>query len=304
MIDSSCYRFYSGHQTSAWLIRVRRRPVKCIAVGIVISLYSALRPPYSFNPMLLITAALEEELNAGMLLCENPKKIRCRGVDIWQAVLNDREVCFLRTGVGPARSAARLDEALKAIEPSQILVVGYAGAIHPDLKLGDLVAVRKAMAFSLDKNRPGWESVRLDGAFDLVNFEALSEHAKSAGLSVHIGDALTSAHVLGNPEHKCLLYERFHASIVDMETAALARAALSNAIPLGCMRAISDAAKDTFLAPFSYDPAINIPDRAKKLFDAGLTQTYRQWKEHAAIAKESLSRFLSHYLGTTPLLPL
>jgi adenosylhomocysteine nucleosidase len=246
--------------------------------------------------MLLIAAALEEELNAGMSLCENPKKIRCRGVDIWQAVLNEQEVCFLRTGVGPERSAARMEEALKAIEPSQILVVGYAGAIHPDLKLGDLVAVRKALAFSLDKNRPDWENVQLDGTFELANFETLSERAKSAGFSVHIGDALTSAYVLGNPEHKCLLYERFHASIVDMETAALARAALSKAIPLGCVRAISDEAKDTFLAPFSHDPAINIPGRAKKLFDTGLTQTYHQWKEHTAIAKESLTCFLSHYL--------
>jgi adenosylhomocysteine nucleosidase len=246
--------------------------------------------------MLLIAAAMEEELNAGMSLCENPKKLRCRGVDIWQAVLNAQEVCFLRTGVGPVRSAARLEEALKTIKPSQILVVGYAGAIHPDLRLGDLVAVKKALAFSLDQNRPDWENVQLDGSFDLANFEALSEHAKSAGLSVHIGDALTSAYVLGNPEHKCLLYERFHASIVDMETAALARAAVSKAIPLGCMRVISDEAKDTFLAPFSHDPAINISGRAKKLFDTGLTQTYRQWKEHAAVAKESLSRFLSHYL--------
>jgi adenosylhomocysteine nucleosidase len=253
--------------------------------------------PYACIPMLLIAAALEEELNAGMSLCENPKKLRCRGIDLWQAVLNEREVCFLRTGIGPERSAARLEEALKAIEPAQILVVGYAGAIHPNLKLGDLVAVKKAMAFSLDRNHPDWESVQLDGAFDLANCEALSEYAKSAGLSVHIGDALTSAHVLGNPEHKCLLYERFHASIVDMETAALARIALSKAIPLGCMRAISDEAKDTFLAPFSYDPSIDISGRAKKLFNTGLKQTYRQWKEHAAIAKESLSRFLSHYLN-------
>jgi adenosylhomocysteine nucleosidase len=254
--------------------------------------------------MLLFAAALEDELNAGMSLCENPKKIHCSGIDLRQAVLKGQEIFFLRTGVGPERSAARLAEALKSIAPSQILVVGYAGAIHPDLKLGDLVAVRKALAFSLDKNHPDWENAQLDGAFDLVHFEAFSEQAKSAGLRIHIGDTLTSAYVLGNPAHKCLLYERFHASIVDMETAALASTALSKGIPLGCLRAISDEASDTFLAPFSHDPAINISGRAKKLFDTGLTQTYRQWKEHTAIAKESLKRFLFRYLnGTTPLPP-
>jgi adenosylhomocysteine nucleosidase len=246
--------------------------------------------------MLLIAAALEEELNTGMSLCENPRRILCKGVDLRQAVRNEKEICFLRTGVGPERSAARLEEALKTIKPAQILVVGYAGAIHPDLKLGNLVAVKKALAFSLDGNHPDWEHIQPDGAFDLNNSEALSECAKSAGLSVHIGDALTSARVLGNPEHKQLLYERFHASIVDMETAALARVALSGKIPIGCMRVVSDEAKDTFLIPFSYNPAINVAGRAKKLFDTGLTQTYRTWKKHTAIAKESLGRFLSHYL--------
>jgi adenosylhomocysteine nucleosidase len=246
--------------------------------------------------MLLIAAAMQEELNAGMSLCKNPEKIRCRGIDLWQAILNEQKVCFLRSGVGPERSASRLEEALKTIEPAQILVVGYAGAIQPDLKLGDLLVVQKALAFRLDKDHPDWERVQLDGAFDLNNCEALSECAKLAGLRVHTGDALTSAYVLGNPERKRLLYEKFHASIVDMETAALARVALSRDVPLSCVRVISDEAGDSFLEPFSYDPAFKITGRAKKLFDTGMTQTYRQWKDHAAVANASLKSFLSHYL--------
>jgi adenosylhomocysteine nucleosidase len=246
--------------------------------------------------MLLIAAALEEELNAGMSLCEHRRKLRRRDVDLWEAVRNEKTVYFLRTGVGPERSAARLGAALAAIDPAQILVVGYAGAIHPDLKLGDLVAVRKALAFSLDTQHPDWEHIRLDGAFDLDNCDVLSECAGSAGLSAHIGDALTSAYVLGNPEHKHLLYAKFHASIVDMETAALAGVARSRTIPLGCIRVISDEARDTFLAPFSHDPAVNISGRAKRLFDTGLTQTYRQWKKRTSIAKETLGRFLGCYL--------
>jgi adenosylhomocysteine nucleosidase len=259
-------------------------------------LYSPVYPLYACIVMLLIAAALQEELNAGMSLCENPEKIRCRGIDLWQAVLDEKRVCFLRSGAGPERSAARLDQALNTVEPDQILVVGYAGAIHPDLKLGDLVAVKKALAFSLDKNHPDWEHVQLDGAFNLSKYEALSECAKSAGLRIQAGDALTSAHVLGNPEHKYLLFEKFQALIVDMETAALARVALFGGIPISCVRAISDEASDCFLEPFSYDPAINISGRAKKLFDTGLTQTYRQWKNHAAVANASLRSFLSHYL--------
>jgi nucleoside phosphorylase len=247
--------------------------------------------------MLLIAAAMKEELEIGMNLCRELRKIpNDRGVRLWQAMREDKSIGFLKAGVGPKQSAASLEAALKVIQPSHILIVGYAGAIDPALKLGNLVAVSKALAFRLDKNNPDWSQVQLEGEFVLTHGESLAQKAKSAGLDACIGDSLTSPYVLGNPVHKNLLYEKFHASIVDMETAALARAAVPFAIPVSCIRAISDEAQDTFLEPFSYDPLKGVPARAKKLLNTGMVQTYREWKEHAAVAKQSLNRFLSCYL--------
>jgi adenosylhomocysteine nucleosidase len=246
--------------------------------------------------MLLVAAALEEELMIGMRFCREQKKIPHRNVHLWQARRNDKTISFLKAGVGPRRSAANLEEALKTLEVSHILVIGYAGALDPDLKLGDLVVVEKAMAFSLGKKDPKWENVRLDGTFELAHGEALVESAKSLGLSACIGNALTSSYVLGDPAHKSILYDRFHASIVDMETAALARIAASKNVPLSCIRVISDEARDTFLAPFSSVPSNNIAGRAGKLLSKGMVRTYREWKAHTSVANKSLSLFLSHYL--------
>jgi adenosylhomocysteine nucleosidase len=244
----------------------------------------------------MLAAALEEELEAGMALCRDRRRICGRSVRLWQAARGGTTIHFLKTGVGPKRAAASLEEALEVTKPSRILVVGYAGALDPGLKLGHLVAVGRALWFSLDEKNPDWEHVRLDGEFGLADCETLARSAKSAGLSASTGDTLTSSHVLGDPAHKRLLYEKFHASIVDMETAALASTARARAIPLSCVRVVSDEARDTFLAPFSYDPSANIPARAKKLLDTGMMQTYREWKDHASVAKGCLSRFLSHYL--------
>jgi nucleoside phosphorylase len=251
---------------------------------------------YATTPMLMIAAALEEELETAKSLCTDCRMILAEKAKLWQAVRKGRSFCFLRAGVGPKRSAERLEEALKLIRPAGILVIGYAGALDPELKLGSLVAVRKAVAFSLDDNSPDWGRVRVDGEFELENCQCLADSAKSAGLIARTGDTLTSSHVLGDPEHKRLLYEKFHASIVDMETAALARVAGSEAIPLSCIRAVSDEAQDTFLAPFSFDPSTGIPARAMKLIGTGMVETYREWKTHSSAAKESLSRFLSRYL--------
>ncbi len=246
--------------------------------------------------MLLIAAAMEEELETAKILFPHVEKIQAEKLKLWRAVRREKPIYFLRTGVGPKRSATTLQEALRVTTPSQILVIGYAGALDPDLRLGDLVAVRRAVAFSLDDVLPSWEHVRVEGEVDLVNCNLLVDAALSAGLRVQSGDALTSSYVLGNPAHKRLLYEKFRASIVDMETAALARVAQSAKVPLSCIRVVSDEARDTFLAPFSYDPSAGIPERAKKLIETGLVETYREWKAHSSAAKERLGRFLSCYL--------
>jgi nucleoside phosphorylase len=245
--------------------------------------------------MLLITAALEEELRACTGLFEDRRRIQAGGIHLWEAARGNKVVRFLKTGVGPAKSAASLAAALEYSRPSRILVIGYAGALDPGLKLGSLVAVRRALAFSLNESCPDWEHIRLDRAFDLADCEILAQFAKSLGLNACTGDVMTSSHVLGAPAHKRALYKNFHASITDMETAALAGTAASRRIPLSCIRAISDEAGDTFLEPFSYNPAAHMAARARKLMDRGMVRTYRRWRSNASIARKSLSRFLASY---------
>lgn len=246
--------------------------------------------------MFLIVAAMEEELRIAMELCRDVERMPAPGISIWKAERNRKPLCFLKAGVGPEKSARSLERALDRILPDRILIVGYAGALDPELQLGDLVAGISASAFRLDQDHPDWSCVHLEGTFDLTQAEELIAAAKSAGLKAVAGGTLSSPYVLGNPEHKDLLFRQFHASVVDMETAFLARTAMLRNIPVSCMRTVSDVAQDSFLAPFSFDPSINIAGRAKKLFDTGMAQTYREWKHHAAVARTSLRRFLEQYL--------
>jgi nucleoside phosphorylase len=246
--------------------------------------------------MLLIIAAMEDELKVAMDLCCEIKRIHCPGISLWKGTIDKRLLYFQKVGVGPEKSAGNLEKALHQITPDRILVIGYAGALDPQLYLGSLVAVTKASAFSLDKSCPDWDHVQLDGTYELALAESMVSCAKSAGLEAIAGSALSSSHVLGKPEHKSLLYKRFQASAVDMETAFLAQRAASGNIGMSCIRTISDVAQDSFLEPFAYDPAAKLSERAKKLLDTGMAQTYREWKNHAAVAKLSLKRFLENYL--------
>lgn len=246
--------------------------------------------------MLMIAAALEDELEPAKRLCTDMKRVAAGKAKLWQARRNGERICFLKTGVGPRRSAENFTLAVRALRPSRALVIGYAGALDPGLKLGSLVAVERAIEIRLRDEAPSWDDVQVEGEFELTGFEPLVQAAQSAELNTRSGDVLTSRYVLGEPAHKRRLYERFRALIVDMETAALARAARAESVPLSCIRAVSDEAGDSFLAPFAHDPAGGFATRAKKLLDTGMVETYREWRLHSFVAKESLSRFLSRYL--------
>jgi len=247
--------------------------------------------------MLLIAAALQEELDVALSLCRDPNRIRRGNVDFWKAARKSRTINFLKTGVGPGRSAACLERALRVLDVSHILVLGYAGALDPQLKLGTLVAVRKALFCSIDKTNPAVENMKLDGEFVLAPGDDLVRTSESLRLPVCRGDTITSSHVWGNPEHKKVLLRKFRACIVDMETAALAGVSETAKIPLCCIRVVSDEAEDSFLEPFSYDPSAGMTKRAGLFIRKGNpVKTYHRWKRNASVARDRLSCFLSEYL--------
>ena len=91
--------------------------------------------------MILIAAALQEELNVALSICRDPARIRRGGVEFWQAVRNDRTIRFVKTGVGPRRSAACLEHTLRILDVSQILVLGYAPVLSKVSNITNLANV-------------------------------------------------------------------------------------------------------------------------------------------------------------------
>jgi len=247
--------------------------------------------------MMFIVAALEEELKTCMELCRDIRRMPGPDVQIWQArTVKGTPLAFLRTGVGPEKSTDRIRKAFDWIDPDLLLITGYAGALNPDLKIGDLVAVANARTFSLNKKHPDWNHVEADAPFNLTYADEMMA-VGTAGLSISKGDILSSRHVLGNPEHKNLLFRKFQASVVDMETAFLVHEAAARKIPVSALRVISDTAQDSFLAPFERDPDLKLTGRARKLLRAGPVNSWREWKNRAAAARAALRRFWEIHLG-------
>jgi adenosylhomocysteine nucleosidase len=247
--------------------------------------------------MLLIASALAEELETALNLCNHRRKIRVAGVPIWLGTRAGKTLYLLKLGVGPVHSAAVLERVLAGVKATRILLIGYAGALDPGLKIGELVVVDRASLLAEESWGVPLEGIGFGGAWPLADADAVYALALAAALPVHRGAALTFPCLIGSPEHKRVLFQRFHAAIVDMETASLARVASTFAIPLGCVRAVSDEADDDFIAFLSYEPGAGPLQRAEKTLAAGdWLRRYSQWRERSLAARQNLSRFMTHYL--------
>jgi adenosylhomocysteine nucleosidase len=184
--------------------------------------------------------------------------------------------------------------------PDSLLLIGYAGALDPSLEVGDLIVGMRARLLHInDAVDPQSEEIALDGAWNLSSGQDLVQVGASGGLSIRLAELLTSPSLVGDPRYKKKLFEHLHASAVDMETAALARVAEAEGVPLACVRAISDVASSDFLVPFSMSPGRNSIGRAAKaVVSANLLGCYGQWRAGAAAAGVSLKDFLRCYFDS------
>ncbi len=241
--------------------------------------------------MILIAAALMEEIRIVLELCTGCTRLKIPGVRAWSTEFRGKSLSCLRTGVGPERAGKTLKEFLRFHRPARLLLIGYGGALDPDLRVGELITGDRVSCLSgtLEEN----PTVILDGTWKLQKLGGLSP----IGFTTKHGNLLTSPRIVGDPRCKQVLYEKFKASVIDMETGALARILEHEDLPLSCVRAVTDAADDDFLTPFSYGPTEGVVRKARKILTAGDWITrYRIWQRNAEAARIALRAFLGSQL--------
>ncbi len=126
-------------------------------------------------------------------------------------------------GIG-AEAARRATEAVISLyNPKLIYSAGFAGALDPMLKVGDILEPRQVINFA-------------DGS--RVETEKLATRSNEK--------ILITFDAVATPAQKIILRDSYFADAVDMEAAAVARAAEVRGIPFAAIKAISDEVDFTF----------------------------------------------------------
>jgi nucleoside phosphorylase len=146
-----------------------------------------------------------------------------------EAFFEGRTLLVVRCGIGPIRAA----EAIRNLElrPGAILSLGTAGALVPEILLGDLIVASETLpAMNAD--------LVLKGSAALI--EAVSEACRLEQMPHRTIRLVTVTTAVFARQAREELHRATGAEAVDMESHAIALAAMDLGVPFTALRVISD----------------------------------------------------------------
>ena len=227
--------------------------------------------------MIALSFALPEESKGIVRLVANATRSGSSALPVISGTLAGREVVIVHSGMGMSSASAQVGSFLDANAPSLWIAAGFGGALSPDLRIGDIVAVR--------------------------NFSDPGPFGEISSLPARAGTLITTKGVVETAEQKKDLGRHTGAIAVDMETAAIHRLCSARGIPMLAIRAISDTASQDLPVPAAvwFDTVRQRPRPISLVFylaaHPGRIAPFARFVRGISCARASLTSFLLATLG-------
>ena len=168
------------------------------------------------------------------------------GLEFHAGKLAGVEVVVVRSGVGKVNAALCTQALIDLFTPAFIVNTGIGGSLDSGISIGDIVVSSNLVQHDMDVTALGYKLGEIPGC-DSLDFPA-DERCVSAALDVarELGFTATSGRivsgdqVIASEDAKQRLVSNFSGLCCEMEGAAIAQVATTNAIPFVVIRTISD----------------------------------------------------------------
>lgn len=181
----------------------------------------------SGGSIIAITFALPVESSDFVRLLAKPATSAREGVESIHGQIHGRSVAVFHTGVGEKSCRARIEKFLRRQQFKYLISTGFAGALDPELRVGDLLLAEN---FSSP---------------ELLN----SPHLDFTGGKLFVGKLATVPVVIDSKFERDRWAADSDAAAVDMETKFIAAACAAHRIPTLSLRVMSDTRAEPFPAP-------------------------------------------------------
>lgn len=198
-----------------------------------------------------VIAAMPEEL---ALLRDAASDVVARRIgpfDLLDGTLEGVLVTLAECGIGKVNAAA-LAQALLGDGAVRVVVTGVAGAVDPELRVGDVVVSTDAVQHDVDVTKLGYEPGLVPGEGEVARpadrrlleaaLAAATSVAAEAGVRALAGRIASGDQFVADPEHARAIFEGFGAACTEMEGAAVAQICARWGVPFVIVRSVSDTA--------------------------------------------------------------
>lgn len=196
--------------------------------------------------MLGIIGAMDLEVNALRHEMRDVKEQTIGFTRYYTGTLLGVPVCLARCGVGKVHAALCAQGMILALGVTRVLNIGVAGALLPQLQIGNIVVAESAVQHDMDTTPIGDPPGLISGPnivhipTDPAMTALLDQAAKEAGLTAVRAAIATGDQFIVGTDRKNAIARDFGAAACDMEGGAIAQCCYEMQVPYAAVRAISD----------------------------------------------------------------
>ena len=184
-----------------------------------------------------LVAAMPEEFKPLLKISGKYKKEKIEGFDAYRFTYGKEKILLIKSGMGLKNAAAATITLIKSAEPCLIVNFGFCGGVTPGLEVGDIIVAQRILMnketlFSPQSGIVEEQAKRIT--------RALASTLGGKIFNVHGGTFITTAEIRSKADMARLVPSWAKNPVLDMETAAVARAAAKEGVPLISLRGVSD----------------------------------------------------------------
>ncbi|MNC05487.1 Aminodeoxyfutalosine nucleosidase [compost metagenome] len=195
-----------------------------------------------------LIGAMDEEIKLLLESMEDKVSTVKTGVTYYSGTIFGKKVVLCKSGVGKVNAAVTTQILLDAFGAACVLFTGVAGAVHPDLEIGDIVISSHCIQHDMDVTALGYprgvipyqeiSSFPADPALVQLAEEAcqIRQQKSITGVVLSGDQFIASAAVVAE------LREQLNGACAEMEGAAVAQVCFMNEVPFVIIRSMSDKA--------------------------------------------------------------
>ncbi|WP_339315642.1 5'-methylthioadenosine/adenosylhomocysteine nucleosidase [Paenibacillus sp. FSL R10-2734] len=193
-----------------------------------------------------LIGAMDEEIKLLLEGMENKEAKVKAGIHYYIGNILGKSVVLCKSGVGKVNAAVTTQILIHSFGVSRVLFTGVAGAVHPELNIGDIVISSTCVQHDMDATALGFSRGEIPYQENSI-FQAdpalvqLAERAcNELGQKYLVGKVLSGDQFISNAEIVAKLREELDGACVEMEGASVAQVCEMNATPFVIIRSMSD----------------------------------------------------------------